>query len=274
MVLVNGSVWYETEDSSMYDSVPENVYIQIQPGVHEGDMCTMEIGRPDTVTQEITIHFSTKIPGATGTFTITQGDEVLAVLTPDENGRIERQLILFQPKEDGNYAFTATYTPGLMDKVTIENPVYTSQEVAVDIRGQVKVITYNDVLEVEYENSYICGSHPTCSFVFSTGKGYRAEDIETWEFYDQNGNKIEVYNENGETPQLKGMTRISFVVPDEEAGITEIHCYPIGPWSPDDSFNANSGESIFDKICSFFRMIIDWFTGIFNQIKELFAEIV
>ncbi len=273
MVLVNGYVWYETEDSSMYDSVPENVYIQIQPGVHDGDLCTMEIGRPDRVTQEIAIHFSTKIPGATGTFTITQGDEVLAVLTPDENGRIERQLILFQPKEDGNYAFTATYTPGLMDKVIIENPVYTSQEVAIDIRGQVKVVTYNDELEVEYENSYICGSHPTCSFVFSTGKGYRAEDIETWEFYDQNGNKIEVYNENGETPQLKGMTRITFVVPDEETGITEIHCYPIGPWSPDNSFNVNSGESIFDKICSFFRMIIDWFAGIFNQIKELFAEI-
>ncbi len=277
MALVTGVVRYERVDTTvslMYEAVPETVYIQIQPGVHKGDLCTLEINRPDTVTQEITMFFSTKIPGATGTFTITQGDEVLAVLTPDENGRIEREMIKYQPKEDGNYAFTATYTPGLMDKVIIENPVYTSQEVAIDIRGQVKVVSYNDELKVEREGMYICGSTPSCSFVISTGNGYRAEDIETWEFYDQNGNKIEVYNENGETPELKGRTSVTFVVPDEETGITEIHCYPIGPWSPDNSFNASSGESIFDKICSFFRMIIDWFTRIFNQIKELFAEIV
>ncbi len=270
ITLVTGAVWYNTDDS-MYNSVPENVYIQIQPGVHKGDLCNIQFNRPDTITQEITMFFSTKIPGATGTFTITQGDEVLAVLTPDENGRIERQMIQYQPKEDGKYAFTATYTPGLMDKVTIENPVYTSQEVEVDIRGQVKVITYNDELEVEYENSYICGSSPTCSFVLSSGKGYRAEDIETWEFYDQNGNKIEVYNENGETPQLKGMTRISFVVPDEETGITEIHCYPIGPWSPEDSFNSTPQDnSMLGRFLEYWQKLIDFIIEIYQTIASIF----
>jgi len=168
-----------------------------------------------------------------------------------------------------------------MDKVTIENPVYTSQEVEVDIRGQVKVITYNDELEVEYENSYICGSSPACSFVFSTGKGYRAEDIETWEFYDQNGNKIEVFDENGNPPQLKGMTRITFVVPDEEAGITEIHCYPIGPWSDSNigggdiigGGDAGDGtdNGIFGGIWSFFYKLVDWFSNIFKQLVSLFG---
>lgn len=121
------------------------------------------------------------------------------------------------------------------------------------------------------ERCACAGSYTSFSFV--PGSGYKEEDIETWEFYDQNGNKIEVFNENGETPQLKGLRSVSFVIPDEETGITEIHCYPIGPWSPDDSFASTpqEDEGILDRLLAFWQKIVDFIIELYAHIMTMFG---
>ena len=148
MILVNGSVWYNRIDSTvslMYSTVPEEVYIQIQPGVYEGDFGSFMITVADRITQKCAVRYSCSIPGITGTVTLRQGETVLGTFTPDENGEI-KETVYFTPEEDGKYAFTATYTPGIMDKVTIENPVLTSNEIELDIKKQIDVFVYDNEL--------------------------------------------------------------------------------------------------------------------------------
>ncbi len=270
MVLVNGSVWYETEDSSMYDSVPENVYIQIQPGVYKGEMGHFSITVADRITQKCAVKYSCSIPGITGTVTLRQGETVLGTFTPDENGEI-KETVYFTPEEDGKYAFTATYTPGVMDKVTIENPVLTSNEIDLDIKKQIDVFVYDNELALYKQEKSTCGAESLSVVVLDPGQGYIESDIERWEAYDQNGNKVQLYDSLGNPVIGAKTTRLSYVVPSEESGITELHLYPIGPWSPEDSFNsAPQDNSMLGRFLEYWQKLIDFIIEIYQTIASIF----
>lgn len=247
-----------------YSNVPAQAYIQIQPGVYSGDFGSFMI-TVDMFTQKCNITYSCSIPGITGTVTIKQGDTVLGTLTPDENGKI-RQLLHFTPGKDGSYAFTATYTPGDMDKVTIANPVLTSKTFDLDIKNPIKYFVYDSKGRVD-ENSSYGGSETWVSFGDS---GYNSEDVEYWEVVDQNGKPITVYDAQGNPAKLDSGT-VYFMLPEDES-ITELHFYPHGPW--DDNIiigGGDTGDGIFGGICSFFQKIIDWFTNMIKQMMSIFG---
>ena len=273
MILVNGYVWHNQIDSTvslMYSSVPEEVYIQIQPGVYEGDFGSFMITVADRITQKCAVKYSCSIPGITGTVTLRQGETVLGTFTPDENGEI-KETVYFTPEEDGKYAFTATYTPGVMDKVTIENPVLTSNEVELDIKKQIDVFVYDNELALYKQEKSTCGAESLSAVVLDPGQGYIESDIECWEAYDQNGNKVQLYDSLG-NPVIGAKTRrLSYVVPSEESGITELHLYPIGPWSPDDSFNsAPQDNSMLGRLLEYWQKLIDFIIKIYQTIASIF----
>ena len=273
MILVNGSVWYNRIDSTvslMYSTVPEEVYIQIQPGVYKGEMGHFSITVADRITQKCAVRYSCSIPGITGTVTLRQGETVLGTFTPDENGEI-KETVYFTPEEDGKYAFTATYTPGVMDKVTIENPVLTSNEVDLDIKKQIDVFVYDNELALYKQEKSTCGAESLSVVVLDPGQGYIESDIERWEAYDQNGNKVQLYDSLGNPVIGAKTTRLSYVVPSEESGITELHLYPIGPWSPEDSFNSTPQDnSMLGRLLEYWQKLIDFIIEIYQTIASIF----
>ena len=66
---------------------------------------------------------------------------------------------------------------------------------------------------------------------------------------------------------------IGFVVPEEDSGITELHLYPIGPWSPDDSFASTpqDDDSIIDRLLAFWHKLINYITELYSYIIDIFV---
>ena len=252
MVLVNGAVWYNTTDNLMYSSIPESVYIQIQPGVHSDDMGSLT-ATYDRSEEKIALRLFFNVPGATGKVNIKYGDTVIATLTPDENGKIDER-VSYKPTQNGTYSFTAEYTPGLMDKVTIENPSVTSNSVDVKfvVERNITIKIGNEVFEFVYPEggtfSKRWGSLSSRSF----------ENVaDYWVFTDGDGNEFIPVSSAG-VPVVTTQADLNFVVPEHDVIIT----------AKTETGADAEGES--SGLWAFWQKLINFIIEIYRTIDNLF----
>ncbi len=259
MVLVNGAVRYNTTDVLMYSSIPESVYIQIQPGVHDDDMGSLT-ATYIKAEEEIALRFIFNVPGATGKVNIKYGDTVIATFTPDENGKID-EYTYFKPTQNGKYSFTAEYTPGIMDKVTIENPSVTSNSIDVKlvVERNITIKIGNEVFEFVYPEG------GTFSIMWGALSSRAFENVaDYWEFTDGDGNEFVPLTKGG-IPVVTTQADLYFIVPEHDVIITA------KTETGEDAETEESGlwgfwQKLVNFIIEIYRTIVDFFVPAMEQV--------
>ncbi|MBQ6863611.1 MAG: hypothetical protein IJO14_05175 [Clostridia bacterium] len=229
----NAYLWYIDQSNLSFTSTPTEMYDGIR---------------------KYKINFPNK--RLKGTVDLIVNDEVVVSVSPDENGRFYAEGQWLAPAS-GDYSYKFEYKPTDEDTATVMNPT---------VEG-----TFNMDIRPYHTMTVIVGEQ-TFTYTERVGEiiyvdwdkttGLTADDFRSWVFTDAEGNAYTPVAVK-EGTDLTQTANIHIKMGDCDFTATMKDTSIIG---------GDSVESIFDKICSFFRMIIDWFTGIFNQIKELFAE--
>ncbi len=235
-----------------YASIAADAYIQIQPGVHDGDMGSLTATYVRSE-ENIALRLFFNVPGATGKVNIKYGDTVIATLTPDENGKIDER-VSYKPTQNGTYSFTAEYTPGLMDKVTIENPSVTSNSVDVKfvVERNITIKIGNEVFEFVYPEG------GTFSKMWGSLSSRAFENVaDYWVFTDGDGNEFIPVSSAG-VPVVTTQADLNFVVPEHDVIITA---------KMDSGEDAETEES---GLWAFWQKLINFIIEIYRIIDNLF----
>lgn len=253
-VLVNGYAWYNS-DSLGYESVPTNIYIQIASTTYEGDFGQFWGKLTDEYTGEIIIKYTVKIPGISGTVTIRDGDKVIATYTPDANGNVS-ETIRYAPGKDGTYVLTATYTPAETDKVTIANPVLTSEEIVLETLKQYKLTVNVANQTFEYD---VYGGHSVNHSWADFSSEPHADVFDHWVVTDGNGKEITLESLEVSEPHLR------FTMPEHDLVLTakgEIEDMTV------------SDGTLGGTLWNFWQKLINFIIEIYTQIMNVFVPSV
>ena len=240
-----------SHDDIHYKIVYDEIYIQIEPRVHEGDFCEISNMNPDKITGETLVTIKCDIPGITGKIEVKANGETFATLTPDENGYVYEK-VTFIPKTSGDYTFSATYIPDTLDKTTIVNTEVTGNTVNIDIPELRKLTVYVANQKFEYE---VYETHGVAHSWADFSSEPHADVFDHWVVTDGNGNEVTVENLDPQKPHLQ------FVMPEHDLVLTakgEIEDMTV------------SDGSLGSSLLSFWQKLINFIIEIYRTIADLF----
>lgn len=241
-----------SHNSNYYKIVYDEIYIQIEPRVHEGDFCEISNMNPDKITGETLVTIKCDIPGITGKIEVKANGETFATLTPDENGYVYEK-VTFIPKTSGDYTFSATYIPDTLDKTTIVNTEVTGNTVNIDIPELRKLTVYvaNQKFEYDVYETYQV-NHSWADF----SSDPHADVFDHWVVTDGNGNEVTVENLDPKKPHLQ------FVMPEHDLVLTakgEI-----------EDMTASDG-SLGSTLWNFWQKLVNFIVEIYRTIVDFFV---
>ena len=238
----------------------KDLYIQIEPANYTGELGNFSYTSVDKVTGKILVKFSCDIKGITGTVTIKEGDNVLATLTPDENGKISSS-IEWAPDADGTYNFTADYEAGLLDKTNVQNTHLEfskdfdiSDKYTVTIKIGDKVIT-----EEAYEGT-------TFYKAWSDMTDLDVTTLASWKVTDADGNTVTIKTPTGGAWDGTS-SELYFLMPSQDIVVTAISAFG-------EEIDNNAAGGTLGSLMSFWQKLIDFIVEIYRTIIDFFVPAV
>lgn len=241
-----------SHNDTKYKIVYDEIYIQIEPRIVEGDFCEISNMRPDKITGETQVEIKCEIPGISGEIQVKANGETFATLKPDENGKVYEK-IYFTPQTSGDYTFTATYVPNILDKTTIVNTEVTGNTVNIDIPELRKLTVYvaNQKFEYEVYETYSV-NHSWADFSSEP----HADVFDHWVVTDGNGNEVTVETLDPNEPHLR------FIMPEHDLVLTakgEI-----------EDMTASDG-SLGSTLWNFWQKLVNFIVEIYRTIVDFFV---
>ena len=227
------------------------IYVQIEPRVYENDFCTINVMNPDNITGDTAVTIHCDIPGITGEVQVKANGETFATLKPDEKGYIHETLN-YVIKADGEYTFSATYIPSILDKTTVTVTEVTGRTVNADIIAKRHLTVYVANQKFEYD---VYETHGVYHSWADFSSEPHADVFDHWVVTDGNGNEVTVENLDPQKPHLQ------FVMPEHDLVLTakgEI-----------EDMTASDG-SLGSTLWSFWEKLINFIIEIYRTIDNLF----
>ncbi len=240
-----------SHNDTKYKIVYDEIYIQIEPRIVEGDFCEISNMNPDKITGETQVEIKCEIPGITGKIEVKANGETFATLNPDENGKVYEK-IYFTPQTSGDYTFTATYVPNILDKTTVVNTEVIGNTVTIDILELRKLTVYVANQKFEYD---VYEGHTFARSWAEFSSEPHADVFDHWVVTDGNGNEVTVENLDPKKPHLQ------FVMPEHDLVLTakgEIEDMTV------------SDGSLGSSLLSFWQKLINFIIEIYRTIDNLF----
>ncbi len=231
------------------------IYVQIEPRVYENDFCTINVMNPDKITGDTAVTIHCDIPGIAGEVQVKANGETFATLKPDEKGYIHETLN-YVIKADGEYTFSATYIPSIIDKTTVTVTEVTGRTVNADIIAKRHLTVYVANQKFEYD---VYETHRVYHSWADFSSEPHAEVFDHWVVTDGNGNEVTVENLDPKKPHLQ------FSMPEHDLVLTakgEIEDMTVS--------DGTLGGTLWD----FWQKLINFIIEIYTQIMEVFVPSV